>query len=50
MTMEELKSFSDKFEDDIYDKISIRACIEAKKSKGSTSFESVKQQLADIEK
>lgn len=50
MSMEEFKSFSDKFEDDIYDKISIRSCIEAKKSKGSTSFESVKQQLADIEK
>ena len=50
MSMEEFKSFSDKFEDDIYDKISIRSCIEAKKSKGSTSFESVKQQLADIER
>ncbi|MDE8734176.1 argininosuccinate lyase [Eubacteriales bacterium DFI.9.88] len=50
MSMEEFKSFSDKFEDDIYDKIAIRSCIEAKKSKGSTSFESVKQQLADIRK
>lgn len=49
MTMDEFKSFSDKFDEDIYDKIAIRACIEAKKSKGSTSFESVKQQLADIE-
>ncbi|MCQ4637249.1 argininosuccinate lyase [Anaerovorax odorimutans] len=48
MSMEEFKSFSDKFEDDIYDKIAVRSCIEAKKSKGSTSFESVKQQLADI--
>lgn len=49
MTMDEFKSFSDKFDEDIYDKISIRACIEAKRSKGSTSFESVNQQLADIE-
>lgn len=48
MSMEEFKSFSDQFEDDIYDKIAIRSCIEAKKSKGSTSFESVKQQIADI--
>lgn len=48
MSMEEFKSFSDKFEDDIYDKIAIRSCIKAKKSKGSTSFDSVKQQLADI--
>lgn len=49
MTMDEFKSFSDKFDEDIYDKISIRSCIEAKKSKGSTSFDSVKQQLADID-
>ena len=48
MSMEEFKSFSDKFEDDIYEKIAILSCIEAKQSKGSTSFESVKQQLADI--
>ena len=48
MSMEEFKSFSDKFEDDIYEKIAIRSCIQAKKSKGSTSFESVKQQIADI--
>lgn len=50
MSMEEFKSFSDKFEEDIYDKIAIRSCIKAKKSKGSTSFESVKQQLADIKR
>ena len=49
MSMTEFKSFSPKFEDDIYDKISVRSCIEAKKSKGSTSFESVKAQLAEIE-
>lgn len=48
MSMDEFKSFSDKFEEDIYDKIAIRSCIKAKKSMGSTSFESVKQQLADI--
>ena len=48
MTMDEFKSFSDKFEDDIYDKIAIRSCIKAKLSKGSTSFESVDEQLADI--
>ena len=50
MSMEEFKSFSDKFEEDIYDKIAVRSCIKAKKSKGSTSFESVKQQLDDIKK
>lgn len=49
MTMEEFKSFSEKFDEDIYDKISVRSCIEAKKSKGSTSFESVRRQLTEIE-
>jgi argininosuccinate lyase len=45
LTLEELKSFSDKFDQDIYEKIDIRACINAKKSKGSTSFENVEQML-----
>lgn len=49
LTMDEFKSFSDKFDDDIYDKISIRSCISAKKSKGSTSFDSVAAQLAEID-
>ena len=48
MTMDEFKSFSPEFDKDIYDKISIRSCISAKKSKGSTSFESVKAQLKEI--
>ncbi len=45
LTLSELKEFSPLFEEDIYEKIDIRACIKAKKSKGSTSFESVAQQL-----
>jgi len=49
LSMDEFKSFSDKFEEDIYEKIDVRACIKAKKSAGSTSFESVKAQLAAIE-
>lgn len=49
MSMEEFKSFSPEFQDDIYSKISIESCIAAKKSKGSTSFESVREQLEDIE-
>lgn len=48
LTMDEFKGFSEKFEEDIYDKISIRSCIEAKKSKGSTSFASVKEQLEHL--
>lgn len=50
LSLEELKGFSDLFDEDIYENIDIRACISAKKSKGSTSFESVKQQLAQIKK
>ncbi len=48
LTMEEFQSFSEAFEEDIYDAISIENCIKAKKSEGSTSFESVGKQLADI--
>ena len=48
MSMDEFKSFSDRFDDDIYDKIAVRSCIEAKKSAGSTSSASVKKQLEDI--
>lgn len=49
MSMDEFKSFSPEFEEDIYDKISVRSCIKAKKSKGSTSFASVMEQIKDIE-
>ncbi|HML37392.1 MAG TPA: argininosuccinate lyase [Bacillota bacterium] len=47
LTLDELKGFSDKFEEDVYKKIDVRACINAKKSKGSTSFESVERMLSD---
>lgn len=46
LTLKELKSFSPKFEEDIYSKIHIRDCIAAKKSKGSTSFDNVKESLS----
>ena len=49
LTMDEFKSFSDKFDEDIYDKIAVRSCIKAKRSKGSTSFESVAEQLRNID-
>ena len=50
LTMEEFKGFSDKFDEDIYEAISIRNCIKAKKSEGSTSFESVAKQLEQVKK
>lgn len=46
--LETLKEFSDKFDADIYENIDAEACIRAKKSTGSTSFESVKEQLENI--
>ncbi len=48
MSMDEFKSFSPEFDEDIYEKIDIRNCIKAKKSKGSTSFDSVREQLEAI--
>ena len=48
LTMEEFKSFSEAFDEEIYDAIAIVNCIKAKKSEGSTSFESVEKQLKDI--
>ena len=50
LSLNELKQFSDLFDEDVYDKINIRACIRAKKSLGSTSFESVAHQLEQIKK
>lgn len=50
LSLAELKEFSSLFEEDIYEKIDLRACIAAKKSKGSTSFDSVAEQLKSIQK
>lgn len=48
LTMDEFKSFSEAFDGDIYDALSIVNCIKAKKSEGSTSFDSVEKQLSDL--
>ena len=44
----ELRTFSEAFDSDIYDKISPMACICNKKSEGSTSPESIEKQINDI--
>ena len=49
MSLDEFKKFSDKFDEDIYDKIDIRSCIDAKLSQGSTSKDSVKNQINSAE-
>ena len=45
LSLDELREFSDKFDEDIYEKISVEACIKAKKSAGSTSFDRVAEQI-----
>jgi argininosuccinate lyase len=50
LSLEELQQFSGHFGDDIYGRIDIRACISAKKSEGSASFESVAKQIEAFEK
>jgi argininosuccinate lyase len=47
LSIDELRGFSDKFEDDIYEKITPLACMNAKVSKGSTSTKRVKEQIAE---
>lgn len=48
LSLSELQEFSPEFKEDIFDKVNVRACIEAKKSKGSTSFDRVREQLRNL--
>ncbi len=50
LSLEEFKEFSSVFEEDIFGKISLESCIANKKSKGSTSFESVELQIEENKK
>jgi argininosuccinate lyase len=49
LPLDTLKTFSPFFEADVYQCIDIRACIRGKKSQGSTSFDSVTRQIAQVE-
>jgi argininosuccinate lyase len=49
MSLDELKGFSEVFEDDVYGKIDIVACIENKVSMGSTSKKSVEYMIETAE-
>lgn len=48
--LDDIRTFSQKFDSDVYDEIAIRNVIESKRSKGSTSFTSVDEQLEEIKK
>ncbi|MGI6084127.1 MAG: argininosuccinate lyase [Acetivibrionales bacterium] len=45
MTMDEFKSFSDKIEDDIYNAISLKTCVNERKIAGGPAKESVIEQI-----
>lgn len=45
LTLEELHAFSEKIEKDIYEAITLEACINARRSYGGTSFEAFAQQI-----
>ena len=45
ITLEEYKGYSDVFEQDLYDEISLKTCVEKRISLGGTSPQSVEQQI-----
>ena len=47
--LEDYKEFSDIFDSDLYDEISLETCIKKRISKGSTGYESVKEQIKYVE-
>ncbi len=49
LSLQQLQDFSPEFGPDIYENIDLKACVKAKKSEGSTSFESVKKMLKSAE-
>ncbi len=46
--LSEYKSYSEIFEDDLYFEISLETCIKKRISRGSTGYESVKEQIAYV--
>ena len=47
--LEEYKSYSDIFSEDLYDEISLETCIRKRISKGSTGYDSVEEQIKYVE-
>ena len=48
LTLEEYKPYSELFDEDLYDAIDLRVCVEKRCSEGGTSVSSVKKQIAEI--
>ena len=49
LTLEEYKSFSDSFDEGVYDAIKLENCIARRISEGSTGYKSVEQQILLVE-
>ena len=49
ISLDEYKVYSDIFDTDLYDEISLETCVRKRISKGSTGYESVKEQIAYVE-
>ena len=47
--LEEYKKFSEIFDEDLYDEISLETCIRKRISRGSTGYDSVMEQIAYVE-
>ena len=47
-SLNDYKKYSEVFEDDLYEEISMETCIKKRISKGSTGYDSVKEQLAFV--
>ena len=48
LSLDEYKAHSEIFEEDLYEEISLETCIKKRISKGSTGYESVKEQLTYV--
>ena len=50
MSLEEYKKYTDAFDSDLYDEISLETCIRKRISAGSTGYESVREEIKYVEK
>lgn len=49
MSIEEFKTYSDIFENDLYNEISLNTCVEKRISAGGTGLKSIEQQIQSVE-
>ena len=49
VSLDEYKTYSDIFDTDLYDEISLETCVRKRISKGSTGYDSVNEQINYVE-